>query len=163
MGIKIKSKYFLFGGIIAAIFFWFAESFIHAYVFHMNRLSQELFPLSDPHELWMRILIVISFIIFGTIAQRMIDNLNLEKTRAEKAIEELQKALDEIRTLQGILPICASCKKIRDDKGYWNQIESYISKHSQAVFSHGLCPDCAEKVFEEVAELKKKMGKEKRF
>jgi len=163
LGIKIKSKYFLFGGIIAAIFFWFAESFIHAYVFHMNRLSQELFPLSDPHELWMRILIVISFIIFGTIAQRMIDNLNLEKTRAEKAIEELQKALDEIRTLQGILPICASCKKIRDDKGYWNQIESYISKHSQAVFSHGLCPDCAEKVFEEVAELKKKMGKEKRF
>ncbi|MBT8448963.1 MAG: PAS domain-containing protein [Gammaproteobacteria bacterium] len=62
---------------------------------------------------------------------------------AEK--EKLQKALDEVNTLRGILPICAHCKKIRDDEGYWQQIESYISKHSEATFSHGICQDCVKK------------------
>ncbi len=55
---------------------------------------------------------------------------------------ELQKALDEIKTLKGIIPICSGCKKIRDDSGYWNRIESYIQKHSEAEFSHGMCPEC---------------------
>jgi hypothetical protein len=60
---------------------------------------------------------------------------------------ELQKALSEIKTMSGLLPICASCKKIRDDKGYWNQIESYIREHSEAKFSHSICPPCAEKLY----------------
>jgi AmiR/NasT family two-component response regulator len=59
--------------------------------------------------------------------------------------EELEKALAEIKTLRGILPICSHCKKIRDDKGYWNQIESYIRDHSEAEFSHSVCPDCLKK------------------
>ncbi|MCJ7540895.1 MAG: PAS domain S-box protein [Desulfobacterales bacterium] len=63
----------------------------------------------------------------------------------DKLIAELQKALSEVKTLQGFLPICSHCKKIRDDKGYWNQIESYIHKHSDAEFSHGICPECAKK------------------
>ena len=67
----------------------------------------------------------------------------LEKEK-EKMIEKLSKALDEIKTLKGIVPICAGCKKIRDDQGYWNQLESYIEKHSDAAFSHGMCPDCLE-------------------
>ncbi len=54
---------------------------------------------------------------------------------------------DKIKTLSGFLPICASCKKIRDDKGYWNQIESYIKEHSEAEFSHSICPDCTEKLY----------------
>ncbi len=57
--------------------------------------------------------------------------------------EEKEEALSEIKILSGFLPICASCKQIRDDKGYWNQIESYIRDHSEAEFSHGICPDCA--------------------
>lgn len=57
--------------------------------------------------------------------------------------------LSEIKTLRGILPICANCKKIRDDKGYWNQIESYISAHSEAEFSHGICPECAKELYSE--------------
>lgn len=57
----------------------------------------------------------------------------------EKLVAELQKALTEIKTLRGILPICASCKKICDDKGYWTQIESYLKKHSEVDFSHGIC------------------------
>ena len=65
----------------------------------------------------------------------------------EKLILKLQKALSEVKTLSGFLPICASCKKIRDDKGYWNQIESYIKDHSEAQFSHGICPDCAQKLY----------------
>ena len=60
-------------------------------------------------------------------------------------VHELEAALAEVKTLSGMLPICACCKKIRDDKGYWNQIESYIRDHSEAEFSHGFCPDCAKK------------------
>lgn len=70
----------------------------------------------------------------------------LEKER-EDIIAQLQEALDSIKTLSGLVPICASCKKIRDDTGYWNQIEHYIEKHSDAQFSHGVCPDCADQIY----------------
>jgi hypothetical protein len=59
--------------------------------------------------------------------------------------EKIEKALAEIRTLSGLLPICSHCKKIRDDKGYWNQLESYIQDHSDAKFSHSICQECAKK------------------
>lgn len=62
-------------------------------------------------------------------------------------INELKQASNEIQSLQGILPICAKCKKIRDSKGYWNQVESYIEKHSEAKFSHGLCENCADELY----------------
>jgi len=65
----------------------------------------------------------------------------------DKLIADLQKTLSEVRTLRGFLPICSYCKKIRDDKGYWSQIESYIHEHSDAEFSHGICPECAKKYF----------------
>jgi PAS domain S-box-containing protein len=65
----------------------------------------------------------------------------------EKLITELQNAVQEVRTLTGLLPICSSCKKIRDDKGYWNNLEQYISEHSEAVFSHGICPECAKRMY----------------
>ena len=61
----------------------------------------------------------------------------------EKLINELEKALSEVKKLSGLLPICSHCKKIRDDKGYWNQIESYIHDHSEAEFSHSICQECA--------------------
>lgn len=67
----------------------------------------------------------------------------------EKLIEELKKALAHVKTLRGLLPICASCKKIRDGRGYWNQLETYISRHSDASFTHGLCPDCAVKTMKQ--------------
>jgi len=68
----------------------------------------------------------------------------------ERLIGELQFALTEIKTLKGIVPICASCKKIRDDQGFWNQIETYVREHSEAEFSHGLCPDCARTLYPEI-------------
>ncbi|MEN6320143.1 MAG: PAS domain-containing protein [Syntrophaceae bacterium] len=69
-----------------------------------------------------------------------------EKNR-EKLILELRDALSRIKTLSGMLPICSSCKKIRDDKGYWNQIENYIKDHSEAEFSHSICPECAKTLY----------------
>ncbi len=64
-----------------------------------------------------------------------------------REIEERRKAEKEVKKLSGLLPICSSCKKIRDDKGYWNQLEDYIQKHSEAEFSHSVCPDCAKKLY----------------
>ena len=65
-------------------------------------------------------------------------------TGLEKLISKLQEALHKIKTLKRLLPICASCKKIRDDNGYWSQIEAYITNHSDVDFSHDICPNCAE-------------------
>ncbi len=70
--------------------------------------------------------------------------LNRDK---EAAIVKLKEALDKISTLRGLLPICARCKKIRDDQGYWQQIEVYISDHTEADFTHGICPDCARAIY----------------
>ncbi|MGA9979607.1 MAG: MASE1 domain-containing protein [Candidatus Sulfotelmatobacter sp.] len=67
----------------------------------------------------------------------------------ETLIVDLQEALNRIKTLKGLLPICAACKKIRDDKGYWNHIESYIRQHSEAEFTHSICPSCAQKLYPE--------------
>lgn len=67
----------------------------------------------------------------------------------ERLIKELQDALGRVQELSGLLPICASCKSIRDDKGYWTRLEAYLSAHSKAEFSHGICPDCAKKLYPE--------------
>jgi hypothetical protein len=69
----------------------------------------------------------------------------------ERLVLALQEALANVKQLSGLLPICASCKKIRDDQGYWNQIEEYIRKHSEADFTHGFCPACLEKLYPELA------------
>jgi len=84
-----------------------------------------------------------------SVANEELLRLNREK---EQAIDGLKEALDKISTLRGLLPICAACKKIRDDKGYWNQIETYISEYTEAEFSHGICPDCAKELYGEYLE-----------
>jgi FixJ family two-component response regulator len=81
--------------------------------------------------------------------KREISQRRKAEEEKEKLIGELQNALAEVKTLSGLLPICSLCKKIRDDKGYWNQIEVYIRAHSEAEFSHGLCPECAHKLYPE--------------
>ncbi|MDH7488706.1 MAG: histidine kinase N-terminal 7TM domain-containing protein [Anaerolineae bacterium] len=73
----------------------------------------------------------------------------LEQER-EELIQGLQEALAQVKTLRGLLPICANCKRIRDDQGYWHSVESYISEHSDVDFSHGICPDCARKLYPEL-------------
>lgn len=75
------------------------------------------------------------------ISEDITTQKNAENDRT-KLITDLQRALDELETLRGLLPICASCKKIRDDSGYWNHIEAYISQHAHVDFTHTLCPEC---------------------
>jgi hypothetical protein len=92
--------------------------------------------------------------ILGTLAVGVgaavflkVTNPLLEKL--QETVDELKASLSKVRVLSGLLPICASCKKIRDDRGYWKQIESYISEHSEAEFSHSICPDCVRKLYPE--------------
>jgi CheY-like chemotaxis protein len=74
------------------------------------------------------------------------------KKEREQLICRLEKALEEVNRLSGLLPICASCKRIRDDQDGWHQIEDYIAEHSEVDFSHGICPDCAKRLYPEVFE-----------
>lgn len=83
-------------------------------------------------------------------SNRDVTERKLAEAEREKLIGELRSALSRVKLLSGLIPICACCKKIRDDKGYWNQIESYIRDHSEADFSHGICPDCARKEYPEL-------------
>lgn len=82
----------------------------------------------------------------------LINTIRRQQTEKDQLIRQLQDALDQVKTLKGIVPICASCKKIRDDRGFWQQLESFIQKHSDAEFSHGICPDCLRKYYPEHAE-----------
>lgn len=79
-----------------------------------------------------------------------IDTRKVREREKERLITELREALEHIKTLRGIIPICASCKKIRDDAGYWQQVEGYIMKHSDVSFSHSICPECVKKLYPEL-------------
>jgi len=68
----------------------------------------------------------------------------------EQLVAELQQALDKIKTLGGLIPICSSCKRIRDDQGHWNQLESYLHEHTSADFTHGICPECKRRLYQHV-------------
>ena len=112
--------------------------------FQMKRRNGELFPsghtvslLRDDDGKKMGIVSII----------RDISKMKQHEQEREKLIFDLQNALMEIKKLSGLLPICSVCKKIRDDKGYWEQIESYLAKHSDVDFSHGICPECAQKYY----------------
>lgn len=87
----------------------------------------------DPGELRARI----------DVGRRMLEL----RARLAEHVRELKKSLDEVQTLRGIIPICASCKNIRDDAGYWTRVETYVSEHSAAGFTHGICPECIKKLY----------------
>ncbi len=75
------------------------------------------------------------------------ERVRIRTAQLSAKTQELQESLDQVRQLSGLLPICSNCKKIRDDSGYWRRIEEYLSHHTQAQFSHGICPDCARKLY----------------
>lgn len=89
--------------------------------------------------------------VFGDLAAIALANSRYIELLNQKT-EDLEKALSEIKTLSGIVPICMHCKGIRDDQGYWNQLEKYISEHSDAQFSHGICEKCIEKYYPHVED-----------
>lgn len=84
-------------------------------------------------------------IVGGSAISRDITLRKSDERERFKLIEELTESLKQVKTLSGLLPICASCKRIRDDRGYWQQVETYIADHTHADFTHGICPDCLEK------------------
>jgi len=86
------------------------------------------------------------------LAQQEIERRKQVEKEKEGLIQELQQALSEVKTLRGFLPICANCRKVRDDRGYWQKIEEYIQQHSDARFSHGICPDCMKLLYPEYRE-----------
>jgi len=90
-------------------------------------------------------------VMYGSIL-RDVTGQKIVEIEQKKLIAELTDALAQIKTLKGLLPICSSCKKIRDDMGYWNTLEKYIMEHSEAEFTHGICPDCIRKYFPEAFE-----------
>jgi len=90
---------------------------------------------------------------------RDVTDKRMTEMQLEKTVVELRKALTKVKTLSGLLPICSSCKKIRDDNGYWNEVEAYIHEHSEVEFSHGICPDCMRKLYPEQYESLIKKGK----
>jgi len=89
----------------------------------------------------------LSFTLFNGVIGMFYGILKAEKLAREELIVDLQKALAEVKTLSGMLPICAWCKKVRDDEGYWQKIEAYFKSHSDLDFTHAICNDCAKKQY----------------
>ena len=92
--------------------------------------------------------------LMSTIQLRLIIQLDRERQEKAQLVTELQESLANVKTLKGLIPICAACKKIRDDEGFWQHLEVYIHNHSDAVLSHGYCPECTQKIKAEINALK---------
>jgi hypothetical protein len=90
---------------------------------------------------------ILVYVCFFIVVVDLISEEKIISDNNKMLIGKLQKSLDEIKTLSGLLPICSACKKIRDDDGYWKQIEHYISEYTDARFSHSICPACKEKLY----------------
>jgi len=119
-------------------------------------LLEKIVYFANRHESWEldEIITVLIFLVFALLffSMRRLRDISLSETTLKLKNRELEAAFNEIRQLRGIIPICASCKKIRDDKGFWHQVEVYVSEHSEAKFSHGICPDCVKKLYPELAK-----------
>jgi hypothetical protein len=150
---KIQKYSVVFLAISLAVIFWNIEALIHSLIFNKGSFLQQLIP-HDPNELWMRLLIFFLIIVFGIYANFQI--IKVDKSRKEKEI--IQKRLEEAlaKTLSGYITICANCKKIQKEDSNpemqqsWQQIESYISKISEAQFSHSICPECGLKLYGDI-------------
>ncbi len=94
-----------------------------------------------------------SFVIYKDISKQ-----KEAEAEREKVITDLKQALEKVKTLSGLIPICSHCKKIRDDSGYWQKVEEYLSQHSDVDFSHGICPECLKKYYPDQYEKMKKKG-----
>ena len=111
---------------------------IAVYVFSsFHDILEDIVRFSRTHEGWEldEIVIVFIFLVFALAVFSI------------RRWLELKKALSEIKQLKGLIPICSACKKIRDDEGFWHNVEEYIRNHSEADFTHGICPDCIEKLY----------------
>ena len=143
--IEVKSI-FIWIGVVLGIIWWMFESAMDAYLFERGAYVLQVLP-SDGMEIWMRSAAAVLLIGFGIFVQFVFNQKTRAEAEKENLINELQASIAEINILQGLIPICAHCKKIRDDKGFWQQLEKYIQDRSEAEFSHGICPDCTEELY----------------
>ena len=105
----------------------------------------------EPENLTERVEYIITSSVFVLIALIVpLWVIIRDVSKLEQTTARLQKALDNIQTLEGLLPICANCKNIRNDNGYWQKVEVYIRQHSKAKFSHSICPECAHRLYPEL-------------
>jgi DNA-binding NtrC family response regulator len=93
------------------------------------------------------------FLVKGQFDHQLLVRVMHYSTERQKLLNKLEQKIEEINTLKGLLPICSYCKKIRDDKGYWESLEVYIGDRSGAEFSHGICPDCAKKQYGQILDF----------
>lgn len=134
--------------IVLALALWFSDALLHRF-FAQGMLPAAWDPTRPEHDILIRSLAAAYVLVFGVvIAVTVFQRGKAEKER-EELILRLQDALAHVKTLRGLLPICANCKRIRDDQGYWRSVEAYVRDHSEAEFTHGLCPECASKLYPE--------------
>ena len=131
--------------IFSAVFFFICSTVLLSYPNLFNTYQYDI----NTGIRYLIALFFINIIAYGLEASRYRYSKYLEESNNELKSnkEKLEEALSNVKTLSGLVPICANCKKIRDDSGYWNQIETYVQKHSEAEFSHGMCPDCSEEFY----------------
>jgi hypothetical protein len=119
------------------------------------QIEIELDDIESHHKFELRLSIIrdrFDKIIGKILVLRDITEQKKIQEEREKLVRKLQEAKNQVKMLSGLLPICTNCKKIRDDQGYWHNVEEYIQKHSEADFTHGICPDCMEKYYPEIAK-----------
>jgi hypothetical protein len=155
--------------VIITIFYGYSAYLVHRHVPHLiNDRNRFLVVVFSVQALWSVLRVIHAIFINNAIADYVNASgfygitvvgffsgnifiiIGLITLNFQKVEFDLRSAMEEIKTLRGIIPICASCKKIRDDQGIWNQIEAYIRAHSEAEFSHGICPECMEKLYPEI-------------
>jgi len=146
---KPRPLLFLFLSIISA--------FIAVYIIVF--LLSLFLPFVNRHIDALFITLIISLILFPILyiiqyrpLFSIMNRLNHVEKKNKELIDELMSEIAKVRILQGLIPICSHCKKVRDDKGFWHQVEVYIRDHSEAEFSHGLCPDCAHELYPELQD-----------
>ena len=122
---------------------WTLDSVIMSQVLHSGTFYEQFFQ-PNAHHLWMRTPPVVLTIV-------LVFSIRYFVIRQKQTIARLNEAIANVKTISGLIPICAWCKKIRNDKGYWSEVEQYIGQHSKAQFTHGMCPECLEKYFKEEA------------
>lgn len=119
--------------------------------------------LLKPDGLYIALLLsgICPLVLAGFISHaymKMGEEISQREEKLKQVNQELEAALQDVQELSGLLPICSFCKKIRDDKGYWNQVEEYIQNHTKAQFTHGLCPECYERETRRLDEMMAEEG-----
>jgi hypothetical protein len=141
-----SSPTFLFAITMFSIFL--AEVFIMVMFFFLPPLGILGTAFLDGTLLTMIIFPMLYFFVLRPMQRHVVQRREVEGEK-EEVIKQLRKSLAEIKVLRGIVPICVSCKKVRDDEGFWQQVEVYVRDRTEAEFSHGLCSECAEKLYPE--------------